>query len=1083
MLSLFSGCKRASEVRTLGFKDILAADVDAAKHGQRVRNIGTVTYSDPEWHLLFLQDQDWGVYLQPPPDSNFKAGDRLEITGTTTVPSKVLDRTEFSVWRRGDRTPTPIALESASRFPSFPSRFVETTGTVRWAGIRNGRASLEVFAGDREFQAVVFPGTSEDLPFIGSKIQIAGVSAPAYDKNGQIQSLQLLTPSALYIRILKPGAKDAFSLPIRHLAELKDVPVGNLVRVSGQVLDTLGHRSITEGKFSAEIHLHDRSPGDFPAADVVGFWSGDSIDDAMIRATDEHSAVRGDVIRLSDLKQMTVAEAAKRRRVSVRAVVTYWDPYWHLLFVADKTDGAFVVPAQFNFRLRPGDVVNVSGVSSPGDYAPIIAEAKVSFVGRGKLPIPLKLDLLEGNLVAADSQWCTVQGIVHTAQVLDGHTILKLGGGSTALNVQLPTIIRGEQLVDRELVVTGVLGSEFNERRQTVGHQMFVPAREFLQMVATGERANRPSTIASLRRYVPHFDEHHRVQLKGTVVLKTTDNVFFIEDQSAGIEVRAFGPVKVSDGDRVSVRGFVVGGEYSPVLEDAQVELDARGDMLQAGQVSPKAALEGQYDSEYVSVSGTLVAIRSAPSGVTLVLNDQGIFFDAVGPAASELASLRLGSRLVVRGICQVILDRTKIPVPIQGFTLAFDAPRRVSVIQPGPWWDTDKISWALFLIALIAAGASLWAALLRRQVGIKTKELRVSLEATRKANQFDTARNRVLETIASNAPPSDSLEQLVLAIEEHISGSLCIIAVPDARKGPLIARSSPLIVGPGIPEQLQAEMLPLLRSLAGATSEGVPARGASSESDMLQKLLGRLRAAGLDFKDGIIKIAIAGNGSEAGVLILLFKNPLAATDSATQSIVQSASRLVCVACDHWLMHERLLHQAHHDRLTGLPNRSFAEDRLEQALARAERHRQVFAIFCIDLDGFKTINDQLGHVAGDELLCAVSPRLRSRIRLSDTVARVGGDEFIAIVEDLSGELAAQSVAEALLTALEEPILLEGGRQTVSASIGIAMYPVDGTTTAELERHADQAMYRAKRRGGRQVCFWSREGQDVARTCP
>jgi diguanylate cyclase (GGDEF)-like protein len=198
--------------------------------------------------------------------------------------------------------------------------------------------------------------------------------------------------------------------------------------------------------------------------------------------------------------------------------------------------------------------------------------------------------------------------------------------------------------------------------------------------------------------------------------------------------------------------------------------------------------------------------------------------------------------------------------------------------------------------------------------------------------------------------------------------------------------------------------------------------------------------------------------------------------DQATR-VLQSASRLVSLARDHWYMHERLVFDARHDALTGLPNRTVSEDRLEQALARAQRRKQMFAVLCIDLDGFKGVNDNLGHHAGDELLRAASTRLRSRIRHSDTLARIGGDEFLAIIEDCHGDDAAQAVAESLVASLQEPFNLEGKSVSISGSVGLAMYPIDGKHAAELKRNADQAMYRAKASGRGKICFWS--GHPVA----
>ena len=167
---------------------------------------------------------------------------------------------------------------------------------------------------------------------------------------------------------------------------------------------------------------------------------------------------------------------------------------------------------------------------------------------------------------------------------------------------------------------------------------------------------------------------------------------------------------------------------------------------------------------------------------------------------------------------------------------------------------------------------------------------------------------------------------------------------------------------------------------------------------------------------------------------------------------------------------ETIRHQAFHDGLTGLPNRTLFLDRVTNALARAERHRQTLAVFFIDLDRFKLVNDSLGHELGDELLRVVAERLASTIRQGDTLARLGGDEFAMLCEEFPSELAATRVASAILTALGEPVVLGDDDRVVSASIGIAV-STDKSTATELLRDADAAMYYAKTAGrGRAELF-------------
>ncbi len=174
---------------------------------------------------------------------------------------------------------------------------------------------------------------------------------------------------------------------------------------------------------------------------------------------------------------------------------------------------------------------------------------------------------------------------------------------------------------------------------------------------------------------------------------------------------------------------------------------------------------------------------------------------------------------------------------------------------------------------------------------------------------------------------------------------------------------------------------------------------------------------------------------------------------------------LVHDVTDRQQLHEQLVHQAHHDLLTGLPNRLLLEDRMQQSLAQAARHSQQAAVLYLDLDGFKQINDTYGHAAGDICLQQVVTRISARLRSVDTFARTGGDEFVIVLGELANKKSALMVARSVLESVSQPIEGDGFSFDVSASIGIAIYPDDGTDSSQLLRAADTAMYRAKQSGG------------------
>jgi len=156
--------------------------------------------------------------------------------------------------------------------------------------------------------------------------------------------------------------------------------------------------------------------------------------------------------------------------------------------------------------------------------------------------------------------------------------------------------------------------------------------------------------------------------------------------------------------------------------------------------------------------------------------------------------------------------------------------------------------------------------------------------------------------------------------------------------------------------------------------------------------------------------------------------------------------------------------QAHFDTLTGLPNRVLFSDRLDQALAHARRHRENLAVCMLDLDGFKMVNDSLGHPSGDQLLREVARRLHDSLRGDDTAARLGGDEFALLIGDLKTSGQCEQVVKRALDAVGAPYFIDGAEVRVTASIGVTLFPGDTMDPDQLLRHADQAMYKAKQAG-------------------
>lgn len=173
---------------------------------------------------------------------------------------------------------------------------------------------------------------------------------------------------------------------------------------------------------------------------------------------------------------------------------------------------------------------------------------------------------------------------------------------------------------------------------------------------------------------------------------------------------------------------------------------------------------------------------------------------------------------------------------------------------------------------------------------------------------------------------------------------------------------------------------------------------------------------------------------------------------------------------------QRLSYLAYHDALTELPNRTLFMDRMKLAVARAERNDTLVAVMFLDLDGFKAINDTLGHDVGDALLKAVSSRLLEHVRAVDSIARLGGDEFTVLIEDVDRMKDIGEVAQTIVNAIHEPFCIHGHQIRSSTSVGISVYPTDGADPQTLLKNADTAMYYAKTHGKNTYYFYSVEQQ-------
>jgi len=312
-------------------------------------------------------------------------------------------------------------------------------------------------------------------------------------------------------------------------------------------------------------------------------------------------------------------------------------------------------------------------------------------------------------------------------------------------------------------------------------------------------------------------------------------------------------------------------------------------------------------------------------------------------------------------------------------------------------------------------------------------------------AKELERERASILEMVSTRAALSRTLEQIVEMASRRDQEAGAAIWAGSAGEAQLQTAAN-------LPQEL-AEAL----KLHPPPSSGLAPAGLEEFSRHSRKL-----AAAFAFEASPPKELREASGERMGMLQMF--GPMGRAIE-WQPILDQMAQLASVAIENSLLYERLAFQAQHDTLTGLPNRLLFQDRVQQASRAAQRHGKKVAVIWLDLDKYKQINDTLGHRVGDEVLCEVARRLQGCLRQSDSVARVGGDEFTVLAQDLAQPQDAERVAATILATFALPFQLAAHQATLGASLGISIFPEHGEDPLTLLRNADLAMYSAKRAGG------------------
>ncbi len=475
--------------------------------------------------------------------------------------------------------------------------------------------------------------------------------------------------------------------------------------------------------------------------------------------------VTDELTTAEEVRQLTQTQAALHYPVRLRGVVTFCDPKNYYYFVQDQSAGIYfrLDPSAGGPPLAAGQSIEIQGEADPGEFAPVVMARSVQIFGSGTFPQARAVSFEQIASGQEDSQFVEVQGTVRAAQFdnTSGFFLVDIatgGGRVTAYAKQLP-VGRPSDLVDSTVAVRGVCVTEFNHQRQLFDIRLLVPHTSDLviQTAAPGNPFDAPTLpIERLLQFTPQGPYGHRVKVSGTVIYRQDDDVLYIEDQTEGlyVETRQAGPLL--PGDVVEVLGFPAKGEYTPMLQDAIFRKLGTGTKPEPVSIGTDEALKGTYDCQLVRIEATILdRARHSREQFLVLQTPSGFIFHAYlerKNVGTDFAYLENGTKVAITGVCLIETGNSWQAGQAwraKSFRILMRSAGDVFVLQWPPWWNLQKLLWALGLLGVIVLGAFAWVVILRRRVQKQTRIIREKLQVEaalkeRYENLFENANDMV---------------------------------------------------------------------------------------------------------------------------------------------------------------------------------------------------------------------------------------------------------------------------------------------------------------------------------------------------
>jgi diguanylate cyclase (GGDEF)-like protein len=496
------------------------------------------------------------------------------------------------------------------------------------------------------------------------------------------------------------------------------------------------------------------------------------------------------LVTADQVHNLSREEAARAYPVHLHAVVTYFDPELNQLpdlFVCDSTGGIFVEFSQPpHLDLQAGDLVDVTGESGPGEFAPVIRHPQVQAIGKSSLPkVAIKATyahLLSGSL---DGQWVEIEGVIHAAHFTATNVTFDVATieGSVRATTRREAGVNYDGLVDSLIRVHGNAAPVLNWKQQMVGAQVFFPSLKEIVVIEPAPPepfATHVVPLSDLMRFSPEFEIPHRVHVQGTVTLQWPGRTLCIVQQSNSLCLDTAQEGRLSLGSVVDAIGFPAIREYKRTLEDATFRKTSDGAPPRAIRISADQALGGRYDSDLVEIEGQLVGKEHASGDVQLMLRSGSILIPAILP--SDLADRGTpdwedGSTLRLTGICVSLSnaetwDLREGEVQPASVRILLRSIGDVQIVRRPSWWTPEHALSVLAAASAVSLAAFAWIVVLKRRVDHQTQALRESEEQLRHLSHHDA-----LTGLPNRLLLKDRLT-IALHRAERFKGGLAILMV-----------------------------------------------------------------------------------------------------------------------------------------------------------------------------------------------------------------------------------------------------------------------------------------------------------------